>query len=199
MLEHAQEGIVVMILRGPSGQDVGAALEDLVRILAVDQIEELAVPVEVVEVLQQPEVEGGLDVGVGLGAGQVRRQLDGHLLEADRRLQHALVRGIEPVDGVLLLVLDAPDGGQPALQGGVVADARKAVREHARLVLDAVHEDHAAARERVDLLFAVGGHGHLRVRSELLLDRYASFTKRIHSHRCLTPPLLGPWPAGACS
>ena len=106
---------------GRAGKHVRAALEDLVRVLAVDQVEQLAVAVEVVEVLEQPEVEGLLDVRVRLGAREVGRQLDRDLLEPDGGLEHALVGRIQPVDGVLLLVLDAPERREHRLEVRIVA------------------------------------------------------------------------------
>ncbi len=175
----------MVVLGRPGRHHVGAPLQDLVRVLAVDEVEQLRVAIEVVEVLQQPEVEGLLDVRVRLGAREIGGELDGDLLVADGGLEHGLVRGVEPVHGVLLLVLDPAQGRQRRLEVGVVGHARERVREDARLVLDAVHEDDPAPRERVDVLFAIGRECDVLPRSDLPLDRDAALFERIHRHGLL--------------
>ena len=71
------------------------------------QVVEVRVPVQVVEVFEQSEVQGLLEHRIGLVTGQPRREVDGDLLEADRRFERRLVAGVQAVDGLLLLLFDA--------------------------------------------------------------------------------------------
>jgi hypothetical protein len=47
-----------------------------------------------------------LEHRIRLVTGQPRRQVDGDLLEADRRFERRLVAGVQAVDGLLLLLFD---------------------------------------------------------------------------------------------
>lgn len=54
---------VVVVLRGRApGEDLRPALQDGVGLLALEVVEQLAVAIEVVEVLQEAEIEGFPDV-----------------------------------------------------------------------------------------------------------------------------------------
>ena len=59
MFESQQQVVVVILSRTP-WKYVGLPLQDFVRVLAFDQIEKLAVAVEVVEVFEQPEIKTSL-------------------------------------------------------------------------------------------------------------------------------------------
>jgi hypothetical protein len=98
-----------------------------------------------------------------------------------------MVGRIEPVDGVLLLVLDATEGGQLALQIGIVTRAREGVGEDAGFHLDAVHQDDAAPCKSVNVLLAVWRQHHLLPRPHLPLQRNTTLVERIHRHRALLP------------
>src|SRR6266403_4384768 len=87
-----------------------------------------------------------------------------------------------PVDGVPLLVLDAPERRERRLELGIVRHAREGVGEHGRLVLDAVHENDPAACKGVNVLLAVRRQRHLAPRADLALERNASLLARIHAH-----------------
>jgi len=66
--------------------DVGVALRDVVRVLAVEPVEERRVSIEVIEILEQRVAVGLRQVFVGLELRDRRGDLDRRLLVADRRL-----------------------------------------------------------------------------------------------------------------
>jgi hypothetical protein len=179
MLEDPEERIVVMVLGRPCRKYIGSALQNLVGIFPLDEIELLREPIQMVEVLKKAEVDGHLDIGVRLRTSEIRREFDRDLLEGDRGLERALVSRIQPVDGVLLLMLDATQRREPALKLPVITHASEAMGEHRGFVLDAVHEDYATAREGVDLLFAKRRQDNPLPRSELLFDWRALFAERV--------------------
>src|SRR5690606_6834518 len=115
--------------RRAAGHDLGQRVGQLRRVPAVDQLVEVGVAVEVVEVLEQGEVERLLERRVGLAAGQPGREVDGDLLVADRRLERALVAGVEVVDHGPLLLVDAP--GPRQRPSGLLRSAGPAVRPSA--------------------------------------------------------------------
>ena len=61
----------------------------------VEQVVEVGVAVEVVEVLQQREVQGLPQHGIGLVARQPRSQVHGYLFVAERGLQRRLLARVE--------------------------------------------------------------------------------------------------------
>jgi len=72
--------------RRPRRHDVGVALRDVVRVLAVEPVEERRVSIEVIEILEQRVAVGVRQVFVGLELRDRRGDLDRRLLVADRRL-----------------------------------------------------------------------------------------------------------------
>jgi hypothetical protein len=137
----------MLVDRRPPGQDVGVALQDVVRVLALEPVEQRGVAVHVVEVLEQAEAVDLREVLVGLPLRHRRRHVDRHLLVGDGGLEGRVVGADQPVDQRRLVVLHAPDVGKRPLQR--LVHARAGVREAHRLVLDAVHEDDAHAGIRV--------------------------------------------------
>jgi hypothetical protein len=77
------------------------------------------------------------------------------LLVGDGRLEDGLVGGVQPVDRRLLLVLDAAGARGKRQQLVVLGHPRKVVREVPDLVLDAVHENDAGPRIRIDVELVV--------------------------------------------
>jgi hypothetical protein len=116
--------------------------------------------------------------------GEVSGELDGHLLKSDRRFEDALVGRIEPVDRVLLLVLDKPQPSERLLEAAVGTHARETMREDARLDFDAVHQDDATARKGVYFLLAKRWLRHFLPGSRLLFERCSFFGEWVHG---LTP------------
>ncbi len=156
------------------------------RVLALEAIHQRRVAVEVVEVLEQAVAVDLGQVGVGLGHRDARRDLDRHLLEADRRLERRLVGGVQPVDQRLLVLLDPPDLAERELQ--VAVHPRADVLEAQRLGLDPVHQDHADAGEGVVVELAVGRLDELAPVELLPLERRAPVLEKVERHG-------GPFPA----
>src|SRR5215207_602138 len=90
-----------------AGHDLGEVLCELFSSGAIDQLVEVRIAVKVIEVFEQPELERLTDVGIGLVARQPSGQVDRYLFVADGRLERRLIAGTQPVDGLLLLGLDA--------------------------------------------------------------------------------------------
>jgi hypothetical protein len=90
-----------------------------------------------------------------------------------------LIGRVQPVHRVLLLVLYAPNPSEHLFQVRVIRRTGVAMHKDCSLVLDAIHQYHATARERVDLLLTVGGLGDLFPGAHLLLERNTFFAKRI--------------------
>ena len=160
---------------------------------AVEELVEVGVAVEVVEVLEQREVERLLQHRVRLVPCEPRRQVDGDLLVADGRLERRLVAGVQAVDRLLLLLVDAPRQRQRALDLGVVGVAGELVGEHDRLDLDPVHQDHARAACRVDGVLVVRLDVQFGPAAQLFLDRDA-LLRRVDRR-----PWDAPWVGGSSS
>jgi hypothetical protein len=60
-----------MHLGWSAGQNVRLTLEYRVRVRTLQVVQELAVAIQMIEILEQSEVEGLTDVGIGLVASQV--------------------------------------------------------------------------------------------------------------------------------
>ena len=180
-------GVAVLGHRRAARRDLGQVLGDLVGAAPVQQVVEVAVAVQVVEVLEQGEVEGLVHHRVGLVSGEPGRQVDRHLLVADRGLEGALVAGVEPVDGLLLLGVDPAVGGEGPLQLEVVGVSGELVGEQDRLDLDPVHEDHPRAGVGVDGVLFVRRDVELGPVAELLLDGDSRLLEGVERHRyCLS-------------
>ena len=73
---------------GPARHHLGELVDDLLRLAVLDHLVQVGVPVQVVEVLQHPELVGLLEVRVRLHPGHPGGQVDRDLLVGDGRLQH---------------------------------------------------------------------------------------------------------------
>ena len=152
----------------------------LLASLPVEPIEQRREAVQVIEVLEQAEAIDLRQVRVRLVLRERRRHLDRDLLVADGGLERRLIGGDEPVDQRLLVLLDAPDARERRLQ--VAVHARAACAEAHRLRLDAVHQDHAHARERVVVELADGRPRHLAPGEHLAIERHPFFGENIQAH-----------------
>ncbi len=183
------DGMAVLPDGRPTRHDVGVALHQCVGVLALHPIQERGVAIEVVEVFQQPEAEALGDVRVRLHLGEAGGHLDRDLLVADGGLERRLIRGIEPVHQRLLVMLDPADPGQRLLQLRV--HPRAGVAETQGLGLDAVHQDHPHARERVVGELPVGQLHQVLPREFLSIDRRASFLQQFDCHGISSPAPRG--------
>ncbi len=105
---HRVIGVAVLDARRSARFHVGPALDDHVRVTALDVVVETAVAVEVIEILQQRKIQRLSDVGVWFVLRQVRGKIDRHLLISDRGLDDRLIGRVEHVDRHLLLRIDPP-------------------------------------------------------------------------------------------
>jgi hypothetical protein len=161
--------IAVLVRRRPSRDDVGVPLRNRVRIDALQPVQQRRIPVQVIEVLEQPEAQDLGDVGIRLILRQRGGDLDGHLLIPDRRFEWRLIGGQQPVDQRLLMLLLAPDPGQRGLQ--VLVHAGAGMAETNGLRFDAVHENDAHPRKGIDVQFADRLLHHILPGKVLLVDR----------------------------
>ena len=88
----------------PARKNVRVALQDVVRVLALEAIAQLGVPVEVVEVFQQTEAMHLRHVRIRFTQRDVRRHLDRHLLVSDGGLE----RGVNATQSALGARTPAP-------------------------------------------------------------------------------------------
>lgn len=121
-----------------------------------------------------------LEVRIGLLAREHRRDLDRDLLEAERRLEGALVRRVEPVDPRLLVLLHAADPGERTLQRSI--HPRGTVTEAQRLGLHAVHEDDTDARVRIVVELREWRAHEVMPVELLLVERDAALLHDVESH-----------------
>ena len=104
-------GVAVLDGGGTAGGDIGVALNDVPDVQALQPVRQRGIPVEVVEIFQQPEAQRLRDVGIGFVLGQGGGHLDRHLFVGQRGLEHGLVGGVEPIHQRLLEMSHSPDLG----------------------------------------------------------------------------------------
>ena len=165
-----------------AGHDLGDGAGDRLGLLALRQVEQVGVAVEVVEVLEQPEVVVLLEVRVRFHPGQPRRQVDGDLLVDDRRLERTVGAGQQPVVGLLLHLLGPPAQRQRPLHLRVVGVPGELVAEHDRLDLDPVHHHDPTARVRITALDVDRIDVELAPAPELLVDGDSGLIQRVERH-----------------
>nr|WP_232291922.1 hypothetical protein [Frankia sp. QA3] len=166
---------------GPAGHDLGEPVDHLFGFLSFEQLVQVGVPVEVIEVLEQAEVVGLLQIRVRFAAGQPGGEIHRLLLVAQCHLERRLLPGSEPVHDLLLL-LDPPDLRQRRLHFRNVGVPGELVAEHHRLDLEAVHRDHPAPRVRINSQPVVRLHVRLRPVPHLIVQRNSLFLERIETH-----------------
>jgi len=131
----------------------------------------------VIEVLEHAEPIHLREVRIGLVLRDRSRDLDRGLLEADRRLERRLIRRVQPVDELLLLVLDSAHARER--QPELAVHPRACVAESDRFRFDAVHQDHADARERVVIELAVWLASEVAPGEHLTVERNAFLVAKI--------------------
>jgi hypothetical protein len=103
---HVVMRVTMLHHRWAPRRDLGQLVGELGGVLAVQQLVQVGVPVEVVEVFQQREVECLFQHRVRFVTRQPGGQVHRDLLVADRRLERGLIAGVEPVHDLLLLGVD---------------------------------------------------------------------------------------------
>ena len=78
----------------PAGHNLRIAAHQRFRMRAGGEIQIIRIAIQVIEILQQREIQRALDVRIGHALGEVRGQVHGQLLIADRVLQRGFVRGL---------------------------------------------------------------------------------------------------------
>lgn len=171
MLAQIVLGRPMLIHGGPARNDVGMGLQDVVRILAFQAIEQRRIAVEMVEVLQQSEPVDLRQIRIGLVLRHCGRDLDGDLFIRDGGFQRRMVGGDKPVDGRLLMLLDAPDFRQRHLQ--VFVHTRAQVLEAQRFHFQSIGQDDPDPGKRFVIELADGGLYHVLPSHSLFIERHS--------------------------
>ena len=132
-----------------------------------------------VKILEKREIQRLLDIGVRLVLCQPGGQVHRHMLVADGGLKLRLVDGLEPVDALLLLLLDASAERQLAAQVIVRAVPVELVFEKDLFHLDAVHQDDADAGVWVDGVLVIRLGVDARPVGQSILHMHGFEIKRI--------------------
>jgi hypothetical protein len=90
-----------------AGEHVRITLQNIVRVLAFEPIQQGRVAIHVIEVFEQAEAIYLREVRIGFLLCQRSRELDGDLLITDGRLERRVIGAQQPVDHRRLMVLDA--------------------------------------------------------------------------------------------
>ncbi len=153
---HVVERMTVFCDRRSAGHYLRIAADELFAEHALFHFEQIAVAVEVVEVLEQRKVERLFDVSVTLAPRHQCRKIYGKLLVCDSRLENGLVYRLEIAYTLLLLLVASSYESYLSAQLVVRAMAGKVVIEAALLELRAVHENYSHFRIRVYGVLVVG-------------------------------------------
>src|SRR5690606_29608248 len=170
---HVVVRVPVLHHRGPAGHHLGQLVDHLLGLAPLDHLEQVGVAVEVVEVLQHPELVRLLQVRVRFHPRHPRGEVHGDLLVRDRGLQRAGDPREQPVDHPLLLRLQVAQQGELPARVRVGALPRQVVVEEDRLGLDAVHGDHPATGVGGGLVRVGGAHVELTPVADLVVERDA--------------------------
>ena len=162
---------------------MSVALQDVVRILALEPVEQCGKSVQMVEIFQHAEAIGLRQIVVRFLLRDGGGDLDRRLLVAERDFQRRMVGAQQPVDHRRLMLLDAAYLGQRHAQ--VRAVARGEMLEALGFLLDAVHQDHAYARERIVVELADWLARHFAPSEFLLVQRGAATAEGIECHGLL--------------
>src|SRR5690606_30785694 len=163
-----------------AGKYIGVALQDVVRDLAFQAIQQRRVAIHVIEVFQQAEAIDLSQVGIGFLLRQGRGDFDGDLLITAGGLQRRVIRASTPVEYPDLRLFHTTDLGERPSQ--VEVEAGGCVREAQRFVLHAVHQDYAYARECVVIEFADRLARQLAPGKALLIDGRAAIFEECQRH-----------------
>ena len=170
--------------RRSAGCDVHIALHQLMRGDIHIHIEQVRVAVQMVKILEERKIHALLHIFVRLVLRQPRREVHGKVFVTDGSLELRFVAGRKPVNGFLLHLLLAAAGRDLAAQFVVRTVPVELLAEHNRLGFNPVHQDYAAFRVGVRIIFGIWFLVKLFPAKEAFVHCHWFFFKRVHHFLC---------------